>query len=143
MANQIKTADLENQLSDIKSFNDYIESNTDEFISDTKLSDYLKQLIEETGCKKAYIIKQTNLNRAYTYQIFEGKKMPSRDKLISIAIGMGLDFDRLQKLLKYAGLRPLYARDLRDSVIIFSVKRGYSFNETNCALYEQGLKILE
>ena len=69
--------------------------------------------------------------------------MPSRDKLISIAIGMGLDFDRLQKLLKYAGLRPLYARDLRDSVIIFSVKRGYSFNETNCALYEQGLKILE
>ena len=52
MANQIKTADLENQLSDIKSFNDYIESNTDEFISDTKLSDYLKQLIEETGCKK-------------------------------------------------------------------------------------------
>jgi len=143
MANQIKTADLENQLSDIKSFNDYIESNTDEFISDTKLSDYLKQLIEETGCKKACIIKQTNLNRAYTYQIFEGKRMPSRDKLISIAIGMGLDFDRLQKLLKYAGLRPLYARDLRDSVIIFSVKRGYSFNETNCALYEQGLKILE
>lgn len=143
MINQIKTDELENQLSDIDSFSDYIENNNDELIFDTELAEYLEKLIKETGCKKTDIIKQTNLNRAYIYQIFEGRKKPSRDKLIAIAIGMGLDFDILQNLLKYAGMRPLYARDLRDSVIIFSVKRGYSFNETNCALYEQGLKILE
>ena len=108
-----------------------------------QLSEHLQKLIEETGCRKADIIKHTNLNRAYVYQIFKGRKIPSRDKLISIVIGMGLDFEQLQKLLKYAGLRPLYARGLRDAAIIFSVKKGFSFNETNCALYDQGLKILE
>lgn len=142
MLERIKTSELENQLSDICQFNDYIEKNNDELI-DVDLSEYLGQLLEETGVKKSDIIKQTNLNRAYVYQIFEGKKTPSRDKLISIAIGMGLDFDSLQKLLKFTGLRSLYARDLRDAAIIFSVKNGYSFNETNCMLYEQGLKILE
>ena len=143
MVEKIKTTELENQLSDINSFSDYIEKNDDELIINTELAEYLEKLIDETGCKKSDIIKQTNLNRAYVYQIFEGRKIPSRDKLISIAIGMGLDFESIQKLLKYAGLRPLYARDLRDAAIIFSVKKGCSFNETNCTLYDQGLKILE
>lgn len=138
-----KTEELENKLSDITNFSDYLEENSEQLISDTALSEYLEKLIEETGCKKADIIKQTNLNRAYVYQIFEGRKMPSRDKLISIAIGMGLDFGHIQKLLKYAGLRHLYARDMRDAAIIFAVKNGYTFDETNCTLYEQGLRILE
>jgi len=143
MAEQIKTEELENQLSDANKFSDYIEENNEQLISDTKLSEYLEKLIEKMDCKKSDIIKQTNLNRAYVYQIFEGKKQPSRDKLISIAIGMGLDFEHIQKLLKYAGLRHLYARDMRDAAIIFAVKKGYTFNETNCTLYEQGLRILE
>ncbi|MBQ2823366.1 MAG: hypothetical protein IJF18_02175 [Oscillospiraceae bacterium] len=143
MCKNIKTDELENQLSDIENFSDYIEKNGEELISDSKIADYLNSLITETGCKKSDIIKRTNLNRAYVYQIFEGRKIPSRDKLISIALGMELDFDQMQKLLKYAGLRPLYARDLRDAAIIYSLKNGGGFNQTNCVLFEQGLRPLE
>ncbi len=143
MKGNIKTEKLENQLSEINKFSDYLERNADSLIEETKLAEYLEQLLEKTSCTKAQIIKRTNLNRAYVYQIFEGRKIPSRDKLIAISIGMQLDFDTVQKLLKYAGQRPLYARDTRDAVIIFSVCHGYSFDETNAALYEQHLKIIE
>ena len=56
---------------------------------------------------------------------------------------MQLKYEEIQKLLKYAGLRPLYARDVRDAAIIFSVKKGFGFDETNLTLYDQGLKVLE
>lgn len=101
------------------------------------------QLLEKSGCTKAQIIKRTNLNRAYVYQIFEGRKTPSRDKLIAIAIGMQLDFDSIQDLLKYTCQRPLYARDTRDAAIIFSIQHGYTFHEMNNSLYEQNLKVIE
>lgn len=142
MNNTIKTDDLENQLSDISNFSDYIKENNTELIN-TDLAAYLEKLIEKTGCKKADIVRRTNLNRAYVYQIFEGRKTPSRDKLIAVAIGMQLKYEEIQKLLKYAGLRPLYARDVRDAAIIFSVKKGFGFDETNLTLYDQGLKVLE
>lgn len=143
MTEKIKTDNLENQLLEINNFNDYLEKNTDALITEANIADYLEHLLEKTGCKKSQIIKRTNLNRAYVYQIFEGKKTPSRDKLIAIAIGMKLEFEEIQNLLKYAGQRPLYARDTRDAAIIFSVQHGHSFDEMNASLYEQHLKIIE
>ena len=143
MKENLKTDMLENQLAEISNFSDYLEKNSDSLISEIKLSEYLEQLIEKTGCTKSQIIKRTNLNRAYLYQIFEGRKMPSRDKLIAIGIGMQLDFDSMQALLKYAGQRPLYARDTRDAAIIFAIQHDLSFDETNTSLYEQHLKLIE
>ena len=139
----MKTEDLENHLSEISNFSDYIDKHSDNLISEENLSEYLNCLIEKKGCKKSDIVKHTNLNRAYVYQIFEGRKKPSRDKLIAISIGMKLEFDEIQALLKYAGYRQLYARDTRDSAIIFSVQHGCSFDEINVTLYEQGLKEIE
>ncbi len=143
MTAKIKTDKLENQLLEINNFNDFLEKNSDALIVEANIADYLEHLLEKTGCKKSQIIKRTNLNRAYVYQIFEGKKTPSRDKLIAIAIGMKLEFEKIQNLLKYAGQRPLYARDTRDAAIIFSVQHGHSFDEMNASLYEQHLKIIE
>ncbi len=143
MTAKIKTDKLENQLSEINNFSDFLEKNSDALIAEANIADYLEHLLEKTGCKKSQIIKRTNLNRAYVYQIFEGKKTPSRDKLIAIAIGMKLEFEEIQNLLKYAGQRPLYARDTRDAAIIFSVHHRHSFDEMNGSLYEQHLKIIE
>lgn len=143
MSGILKTEVLENHLSEVTNFSDYIDKHSNNLITEANLSEYLNRLIEEKGCKKTDIIKHTNLNRAYVYQIFEGRKMPSRDKLIAISIGMNLEFDEMQALLKYAGYRPLYARDTRDAAIIFSVQHGYSFDEMNTTLYEQGAKEIE
>ena len=45
MNNTIKTDDLENQLSDISNFSDYIKENNTELIN-TDLAAYLEKLIE-------------------------------------------------------------------------------------------------
>ena len=143
MANSPATNSLENQLSEINKLSDYLTDNREHLITDINLSVYLDKLLKQTGCRKSEIIRRTNLNRAYVYQIFEGKKIPSRDKLIAIAAGMRLDLDETQKLLKYAGFRTLYARDARDAAIIFAFMHGSSFDDMNAALYENKMKIIE
>ena len=44
------------------------------------------QLLEEKSLKKSTVIKNSELNEIYGYQIFSGKRIPSRDKLISIPL---------------------------------------------------------
>lgn len=140
--NAVSTDKLENELSEISDINDYIEKNSGSFIN-TKLSDYLNELVRERNMEIAEVIKNSGLNRVYAYQIFEGGKNPSRDKVIALAIGMKLNFGEIQKLMKTACMRPLYARDERDSLIIFAVKKRYGIIDINLLLEEHGFKIIE
>lgn len=97
------------------------------------LSEHLCELLIEKKLKKSEISSD------YAYQIFSGtKSSPNRDKLISIAIGMGLSVDETSGLLKLAGLMPLYAKNLRDSIIIFGINNSRSVCEINEMLFEKG-----
>lgn len=113
-----------------------------EFI-EINIPDYLNRLIEKKGFTKADIIKRSGIDRVYGYQILNGTKTPSRDKLIQIAFGMRLDINEVQKLLKYNGFAALYAQNRRDSIIIFAVKEKLTVIELNILLDEKSEKILD
>lgn len=142
MQGTVSTDKLENELSEITDISDYLEKNSDEFIN-AELSEYLNQLVKGRNMEQADVIKGSGLNRIYAYQIFEGKRNPSRDKILALAFGMKLNFGEVQKLLKTARKRTLYARDERDSIIIFAVKKGYSVIEANLLLEEHGFMTIE
>lgn len=87
--------------------------------------------------KKSAVIKNSELNEIYGYQIFSGKRIPSRDRLISIAFGMGLSLDEAQALLKYAGFAPLYPKQKRDSLLIWGISHQFSIYQINDLLYTE------
>lgn len=142
MHNAVSTDELENELSEISDISDYIDKNSGEFINE-KLSEYLNELLKKRNMEQSEVIKASGLNRVYAYQIFEGKKNPSRDKILALSFGMKLNFGETQKLLKAACVRPLYARDERDAIIIFAVKKGQSVIDANLLLEEHGFKSIE
>lgn len=96
----------------------YLSDNAGELI-DNPICNYLTAIIEEKALKKAAVIRKSNIQTNYAYQIFSGLKIPSRDKLIALCFGM----EETQMLLKYAGYAPLYPRNKRDSVIIDSLEK--------------------
>ena len=53
-----------------------------------ELPQYLEEWLREKNLPKADVARQSNLNQAYVYQIFPGRKYPSRDKVIALAFGM-------------------------------------------------------
>ena len=100
-------------------------------LSSTTLAEYLAELIEIKNLKKTDIISQSGLERSYAYQIFAGKKIPLRDKLIVLAFGMRLTFEEVQDLLRVNGYAQLYPKNKRDNIIIFALYKGQSILELN------------
>ena len=130
------TDELMEALNQSSSIEEYINTEQD-YLIDSALSDYLNQLLEEKSLKKSTVIKNSELNEIYGYQIFSGKRIPSRDKLISISFGMNLSLDETQALLKYAGFAPLYPKQKRDSLLIWGKNHQFSIYQINELLHRQ------
>lgn len=128
------TDDLLKELKQADNIDDFLTNNKDNF-TDVSLSEYLTALLKEKGLTKSEVIKKSELSDIYAYQIFSGVKQPTRDKVLCIAFGMGLNVTETQQLLKSCGLPFLYAKHKRDSIILFALDRKLSVVETNELLY--------
>ena len=123
-----------NNQKDLKS---YISSNLDEELS---LDEYLGNKLTEKGISKSQAIKNSNLDRTYGYENFKGQKVIGREKLIALCIGIGLNLTETQRALTICKQKILYAKDARDSIIIFSINNNYSIMETNELLFEENFE---
>ncbi len=126
-------------LEELKSFDTferfYLENK--ESIAAVSLSDYLNALIAQKGLVKADIVANSEMSEVYAYQILSGiKKHPKREKVLSIAVGMGLSCDETQELLKKTGYAPLYAKNPFDAVVIYGLAKGMNVVEINNLLFD-------
>ena len=117
-------------------------SNEQDNLKDIPLPEYLNNLCIEKNITRAQCTRQSGLDKGYGYDIFSGTKHPTRDKLLAICFGFSLSLDEVQNLLKISAYPILYAKDRRDSAIIFSLQRNYSLVITNELLFDMGLAII-
>ena len=104
------------------------------------LSEYLSFLLKLHNLKKAEVIKRSGLVGAYGYQIFDGRRDPSRDKIMQLSIGFRLSLEETRKLLKCAGQGELYPRIKRDALLIHAINNAMSIDETEALLYKMGVE---
>lgn len=136
------TDELLNEIKNTKNILDYMETNQKEMHL-RPLKDFLTSLLVEKNITVAKVVEKSNLNKSYVYQIFNGKKYPSRDKVIALAFGLELNADETQKLLKETGFRELYPRDVRDALLIFAINQNMTIIEANELLYDHEIEVLE
>lgn len=135
------TEELNHEIKRISDVEDFLVRNKEHLLI-CGLPEYLDRMLEQKGVSKADVVRGSMLDRTYVYQIFSGKKMPSRDKLIAIAFGLCLSEEEVQKMLKLSGNRELYIRDERDVLILFSFQKGNNIFETNERLIRHGHAVL-
>lgn len=136
------TEELLNILKNTSDINTYLSKENDN-VDSISLLEYLKNLCSEKNLSPAKCIKLSGLDRNYAYQIFSGSKKPARDKVLALCFGFSLTLDEIQSLLKTTGYPILYAKNKRDSIIIFAVQRGYFIRDVNELLYEIGMELIE
>lgn len=122
-------------------FNTFYNENKDYMVR-LSLSEMLEQLLKEKGLKKSQVIKNAELSEVYAYQIFSGLRIPERKKLLCLAIGMSLNLEEVQTLLKCAGYSPLYVKLPFDSIILYGICKKLSVVEINELLFEYDLETL-
>ena len=113
-----------------------------EYRVSTDLAQLLTELLQYKGLKKSQVIKNAEVSEIYGYQIFSGVRIPERKKLICLAIGMGLNIEQTQNLLKCAGYAPLYVKLPTDSVVLYGLCKGMSVSQINELLYTYDLETL-
>ena len=103
---------------------------------------FIRALCVELSVSRAKVIEKSDIPRNYAYQLFNGIRKPSRDKVIQLAFGFGLDVDGAQELLKIARQAPLYPKIPRDIVILRCLYEKRSVMETQQELSNMGLTLL-
>ena len=135
------TSEIVKELGLCPDFQTFYNENKDYMVT-KKLTELLAELLEVKGIKKAHAIQRSELSEVYGYQIFSGVRVPERKKLLCLAVGMGLNIDETQKLLKCAGYAPLYAKLPFDSVVLYGLCNSMSVLQINESLFEYGLETL-
>ena len=138
---QKDTSEIVKELGLCPDFQTFYVENKDYMVSDN-LSALLAQLLENKGLKKAQVIKKAEIAEIYGYQIFSGVRVPERKKLLCLAIGMELNIEETQQLLKCAGYSQLYVKLPFDSIVLYGLCKGLSVIQINELLYEYSLETL-
>ena len=141
MAVRVNTNTLMKRLFKAADLDTYLEGNE----SDLHSPDFytlLKQACEKRNMLPAQVIERAQIERTYGHQLFNGTRRPSRDKVLQLALGLGLSVDETQRLLRAAGKSPLYPRLKRDAALIFCLKNGYDMMETQEILEKHGISLL-
>ena len=136
-ATKVTTADVQESLFNAANFKDFLLRN-EQMLAQT-LPEYLALQLKQKHLKRADVVRGSHLDRTYVYQIFSGKKAPSRDKLLAIAFGLQLSDEETQKMLKLSGNLELYVRDKRDAAILFAIQHGRSIDDANDLLDQLGV----
>lgn len=135
------TAEIVKELGLCPDFQTFYKENKDYMLTQ-KLTELLAQLLEVKGLKKSQVIKEAELSEVYGYQIFSGIRVPERKKLLCLAIGMDLNIEEAQQLLKCAGYAQLYVKLPFDSIVLYGLCKGLSVVQINELLFSYGLETL-
>lgn len=100
--------------------------------------DFWEAAIERSGMSKCNIINKADFNYCYFYDIVNGRKIASRDKVIRLILSMRLTTDDCQEALRISGRSALYPKVQRDALLIYGIENRYTVDETNQLLSAHG-----
>jgi len=142
---QETTSRLENILNNVKTDEaekEYISRYTVD--SYKEFHEYFNEFIGAKNLILAEVIKKSNISKNYVYNIINGTRRGSRDKIIALCIGAGMNCRELNRGLEIAKEGILYPKDERDARITIAINRGVnSVSELNMILENADLKIIE
>ena len=136
------TGTLQDELCCAACLERFVQENEDE-LSVKSVPEFLEELLEKYGRKKAEVAKRAGLDESYNHQIFTGKRNAKRDKLIQIAFGFPLTVEETQQLLKCGEYSELYVRRKRDAYLMYALEKGYDVWQVNELLFEKGVEAFE
>ena len=102
-------------------------------------AEYLAELLKIKQVTKSLVIRRANLTPPTGYQYFDGKRRPSRARMIALGFGFQLNLTELNTMLKRTGYAELYAKDEWDALVIFALVQRFDLNHADELLFQYGL----
>ncbi len=140
-AKKIRTSNLLQRLFKASDLETFIEKN-EAAMQTPSFHEYVSELCKEMELVPERVIRQSSIERSYGHQLFNGTRKPSRDKVIQLAFGFGLDVEGTQELLSIAHKSSLYPRIRRDAAILYCISHHMDIVEVQNVLQDLNLTLL-
>ena len=106
-------------------------------------SEHLLSLLSECGEKDSAVYRRAQISRQLFHKILNDRDyQPSKSTAIQLALGLGLNVEEAQRLLRAAGKSPLYPRLKRDAVILYGIQKKLPILAVQESLTKYGLTLL-
>lgn len=128
----MKTANIKEELEKNEDFDERIIVDN----APLQLHILLNEYLAIKGITKAGVIRRLNIDRNYGYQVFNGKRIPTRNLLIRLALMFELDIEQTDYLLKIAGKPMLYVRNVVDARIFYAIKHRMSYEKAAVFIWD-------
>ena len=99
--------------------------------------------ISEAQLKLSEVLIKSHISKSTGYKIMKGERMPSRDIILRLSIGIGLNVTDTNRILKLSNKSPLDIMNPRDNVIMFALNKKYDLIETEKLIDDLKLKSLD
>ena len=129
------TDDLTSELNGHINIADFLKKNEKNFVTpDT--GGLISGILKKKKITKSELASRSGMSEVYLYQILNGRRTPSRDRMICICLGLGCSMEETQDLLKQGCFAMLYPRVKRDAVIMFALEEHWDINRLNDELFD-------
>ena len=139
------TRKLEEELEKIKTDREalrFLEKHADDTFD--SFYEYMTAYIADNSLEVSDIVRRSEINKNYVYQILDGTKRPGRDKVFALAIASGMNFNETNRALEVSGERKIYPKDERDAWIAVAINNGMQrVMEVNAFLADHGVEPLK
>lgn len=135
------TDDLSRELMEAANLDAYLAQNEQLFTTST-VTELLNEMYQKKQPQKAALARQAAMSEVYVHQILSGRRLPSRDRLICLCLGLEATLEETQTLLKRAGYAPFYPKVKRDAIIAYGIIHHTPLPEINDKLFLEGEKTL-
>ncbi len=135
----IKTSDLEDVLKQTsrKSLSEVLKE-----IPESAFIQEFEKLRLHRNLSKSDVIRRSNIDRTYGYQILSGAKEPGKDRVLLLAIALNANLDETNRLLALSDNSKLYPKIKRDACILYAIENNYDVLMTNELLIEHKHNVL-
>ena len=130
-----KIDDLETKLRSASSLEEFLSENS---FPELDFYTSLRDLYYNSCDSKMVLATKTGLSYVYVCQIFLGKRKPSRDSLLRLCLGMEVELEQCQELLRRNMNSTLYVKRRRDAVIMYGILHRLGVFEVNDMLDNVG-----
>ena len=106
--------------------------------------DFFNDYVAKNNLDLPTIMKKSNIDKGYFYNILNGDRQPKRDKILCLCIGAGMDVAHINRGLRLGHFSRFDPKNERDLRIKYAVMSGDSnVMNINIMLEKEGLEILK
>ncbi len=138
---QKSTVEIANEIDKANSWNELQNILKENRIGKRTLGDFICELCDKYKITKSRLQVNTPISKAHFYGILSGEKKASKATVLSIGIHLGVSVEELNEMLKLAGHKELYPKNIEDAIILFGLKNKYSIYEIDEELKRRGSKL--